>query len=88
LLGYAAIHNPFANFIQYPPQSPPQTLWLFKALLKLGFHRIFGIHLPIYAKPNVVLLMALILIDLYILTLRKIGLLSVESLAARFMVRI
>ncbi len=42
-LGYAAIYNPFANFIQYPPQSPPQALWLFKALLKLGFHQVIGV---------------------------------------------
>ena len=42
-LGYAGIHNPFANFIKYPPQSPPQALWLFKALLKLGFQQVIGI---------------------------------------------
>ena len=42
-LGYAAIHNPFANFIKYPPQSPPQALWLFKALLKLGFQQAIGV---------------------------------------------
>ena len=42
-LGYAGIHNPFAGFIKYPPQSPPQALWLFKALLKLGFQQVIGI---------------------------------------------
>ena len=42
-LGYAGIYNPFAGFIKYPPQSPPQALWLFKALLKLGFQQVIGI---------------------------------------------
>ncbi len=42
-LGYAAIHNPFAYFIKYPPQSPPQALWLFKAILKLGFQQAIGV---------------------------------------------
>ena len=42
-LGYAAIHNPFANFVKYPPQSPPQALWLFKAILKLGFQQAIGV---------------------------------------------
>ena len=42
-LGYAGIYNPFAGFIKYPPQSPPQALWLFKALLRLGFQQVIGI---------------------------------------------
>ena len=42
-LGYAALNNPLASFVKFPPQSPPQLLWFFKSLLRLGFEPLFGI---------------------------------------------
>jgi hypothetical protein len=42
-LGYAAVNNPYASFILYPPQTPPQTVWLFKAFLQLGFEKFLGV---------------------------------------------
>lgn len=63
-LGYASIHNPLAGFVKYPPQSPPQVLWLFQFLLHFGFQPLFGI-------PRVLLAFWIVSVSSWLFSINK-----------------